>query len=112
MSEETAVDLTGIDAAFHEVVTEFGREMFVLVYNAGMAGEAAKHLLELAQKHRSVGGVKGVEVLTSCFNTLSNDYVGKMGWTGEQLAACDQAIKLAFHGKLVVPPEGSRIMLQ
>jgi len=98
-----------IDPALREVAKEYGRSMFALVLNAGMGGEAARILGEVLQRQHSRHGVQALRHLVSVFNQVSNAYVIRQGWTQEDLAACEQAIKLAFAGKVAI--EESKIIL-
>jgi hypothetical protein len=105
VSDEAAIaeGFSDIPPEFHLVVVKYGREMFALVMNAGVAGQAASILGSLATKHASRGGIHAVGVWAQCFNAVSNDYVAKMGWSAELLAQCDRDIQLAFRGKIIEP---------
>lgn len=111
--EEAAVPVEqflDIDPDLRPVAIKYGREMFALVHNAGMAQEAARILAELAQKHHSAGGVHAVGVMSSAFNACSNQVCQQAGWTAEVIGECRAAIQLAYGKKIVTP--GSRILLQ
>ena len=95
---------------FWPVVDKYGREMFALVMNAGVAGQAASVLASVLQKHHSKHGIHAVGMLANAFNQTSNAYVKKMGWSEELVAQCDRDVQLAFAGKLV-PPEGNILLL-
>lgn len=109
----------GLDECFWSVVREHGREMFLLVFNANVAGEATQHLAAIAGRFAQ-GSASGrqnaaeishaVAVIASAFNVLSNGLCAKHGWTAEQLAACQSAIEQAWAGK-VRAEEGPRIVL-
>lgn len=75
------VDLTGVEAAFHQVVRDHGREMFATVYNAGMAEEATKVLAGLVEKHRSNHGAKALSILAASYNNAAAQVVSLRGWT-------------------------------
>ena len=98
-----------IPEVFREVARTHGREMFALVYNAGMARQAAGVLNDFVEKHRSQHSAHALGVLTQSFNGVSNAFVVKMGWTEELLAHCDRDLQLAAKQQIVVP--GSRIIL-
>jgi hypothetical protein len=102
--------VVGIEECFHEVVWKHGRDMFLLVLNAGMAQEAVKKLAERAGQSRELR--HAVQVVAGAFNTLSNELAVTKGWTGEMLAQCERDTQLAFSHKIVVPgAEQSRIIL-
>jgi hypothetical protein len=109
--EPTVADeFLDIDPAFREVARKYGREMFALVMNAGVSQQAASVLAGLVEKHRSQHGLHAIGVLTQSFNQLSNQYVKKMGWTGEELVQCDRGIQMAFKSKLIVPGESGILL--
>lgn len=104
----------GLDECFWPVVDRFGRPMFVLVFNASVAGQATSHLAAIAQRFLT-GSASGkqnageimhaVTVLASAFNELSNQLTLQAGWTPEQLGECESAIQAAWAGKLAVESE-------
>ncbi len=98
-----------IEPAFREVAQKYGRNMFALVMNAGMAQQATQALTIQAEKHSSRSAVHAVGVLAQAFNEVSNAYVVHIGWPPELLAQCDRDIALAFKGKIITP--GSAILL-
>lgn len=99
-------DLTGIEEMFHPVVQKYGRSMFALVMNAGVAGEAMQRLGRVIEHHRSQHGMHAVQVLGQAFNQVSNAYVLSKGWDEGTLAQCGRDIQLAFAGKLSVVEAG------
>ena len=99
-----------IDPAFHDVCRTYGREMFALVMNAGMAQQATAVLAQLAEKRRSRGGLHAVGVLSQAFNQVSNSYVKKMGWDEGLVAQCDRDIARAWAAKIQVVPAGSLLL--
>lgn len=78
---------------FRPIAAKFGRKMFSLVMNAGIAGQAAARARE---------DVNALKLLITSYNQLSNAYVGEMGWNEEELAACNSAIQVAFAGQIQV----------
>lgn len=100
--EPTEDLMQDIDPIFHGVVRKHGRSMFALVMSAGMGGEAARVAGEVFSRQHSSHGIEALRTLISVFNQVSNAYVTQMGWTQEQLGACEQDIKVAFAGKLEV----------
>lgn len=89
-----------IGEIFRPIAKEYGRDMFALVFNAGMARQAAEVLGQIASRSPQI--LHAVRVLADAFNQLSNDYVKKMGWKEQRLSECDQAIMMAFAGGLSV----------
>lgn len=104
--EESFADLR---ECFRPVAEKYGREMFALVFNAGIASQAAQVMAQLAEKHASRGGLHAIGMLSQSFNAVSNSYAKKMGWTEAELAQCDRDIGLAWKGQIVVP--GQAIIL-
>lgn len=117
--KETKPEHQGLDECFWPVVDRFGREMFVLVFNANVAGQATEHLIAIASRFNQ-GSASGrqnsgemlhaVTVISAAFNELSNGLCVKHGWTPEQLGECQSAIEAAWAGKISVE-EGPRIVL-
>lgn len=95
-------EMLDIDPVMRPVVIKYGRKMWALVMNAGMAGQAADVLAVIVQKHQSKHGAHAVGVLAQSFNQLSNAYVEEMGWEEGLVAQCDRDIQLAYAGKLLV----------
>lgn len=91
-----------IGEIFRPLAKEYGREMFSLVFNAGMALQAAEVLGQAAAAGRSTELLHAVKILTNAFNQLSNNYVKKMGWEEGKLSECEQAIMRAFAGGLSI----------
>lgn len=98
-----------LEPCFRPVAAQYGREMFALVYNAGMAGQAMQVLSQQAQKHHSKSIAHAAGVIASAFNHTSSALAAQKGWSAEMLAQCDRDIGLAFRGKIVTP--GSAILL-
>jgi len=106
--EQQPPSLDGIATEFHPVVLQYGRELFALCMNAGIAGQAAEQLsLGVGKNPRMT---RALRLFCKSYNELSNEFVMKMGWPPELVAQCDRDIQLAFAGKLVVP-EGGKIIL-
>lgn len=101
----------GLDECFWPVVDRFGREMFVLIFNAQVAGQATGHLAAVVERFNQ-GSAQGrqnaaeirhaVMLISSAFNELSNGLCAKHGWTPEQLGECQAAIEVAWAGKVAV----------
>lgn len=107
--EVAADDMLDLDPVMRPVAAKYGREMFALVMNAGMASQAAEVLAAQAQKRQSRATAHAVGVLSSAFNQVSNAYCKMHGWTEGELAQCDRDIMLAFAGKIAKP--GSALIL-
>lgn len=90
------VNLEGIPPAFHHVVREYGREMFLLVWNTGMATEAVQRLMQLAQKHQSKAGLTDTAAVASAYNQVATLLAQSQGWQQDIVQECDQAIRRAF----------------
>lgn len=98
-SDDEFLDLGEV---FRPIAKEYGRDMFSLVFNAGMARQAVEVLGQAASAGRPGELLHAVKVLASAFNQLSNDYVKKMRWEERKLNECEQAIMIAFAGELSV----------
>ena len=110
MSEITEDLMEDIDPDLREVARTYGRSMFALVVNAGMAGQAAEVLGQVLSRNHSKHGLHALGVLGNSFNGLSNAYALSQGWTQEQLAMCERDVQRAFSVKLVTP-SGAPILL-
>lgn len=109
--QETQDTFEDIESCFRPVASRYGREMFALVMNAGMAGQAAQVLATLAQKHGSRGGVHAVGVVSNSFNQVANALIVAKGWDEGTLAQCDKDCQLAFAGRIQVVGGTSPILL-
>ena len=98
-----------LESCFRPVAAQYGREMFALVYNAGMAGQAVAVLAAQAQKHSSRSAAHAAGVVAQAFNHVSSALAVAKGWSPELLAQCDRDIGLAFQGRIIKP--GSVIIL-
>lgn len=107
--EAPADEMLDLDPAMRPVAAKYGREMFALVMNAGMASQAAEVLVGQVRKHSSRAGLHAVGVLTQAFNQVSNAYCKLKEWDEGILAQCDRDIQMAFAGKIVAP--GSALVL-
>ena len=105
--DEASVE--GIDPCFHDVVRRYGRPMFSLVMNVGLAREALDVMVALAQKHSSQRGFRATEVLGQSAGQLATDYARSQGWTEGELQQCDRDVQMAFAGRVAMP--GSSIIL-
>jgi len=94
---------TDLAPEFREVAAKYGREMFTLVFNAGLSSQAAQVLVNFANKHQSRHTLHATGVLATAFNEISNAYCKKMGWEEGMLAQCDRDIGLAFQQKIIMP---------
>lgn len=96
---EAKDDFKDIDETFRPVAKEFGRGIFALVMNAGIAGEAAARL---AQEVRTPEARHALHTLARIFNETSSALVKEAGWGEERVAQCESAIKAAWAGRLTV----------
>lgn len=110
--EELAERFPQVDRCFREVCDKYGLDMFALVFNAGMAGQAAA---VLAQAQRKPELLHATSVLAQAFNALSNDYFRARNaaepehWTEAMVAQCDRDVQLAMAGRIQTP--GNKIIL-
>lgn len=101
--ESASVDaLEDVPEWARPIAAKYGRSMFALVLNAGMAQQAAAVLNEIVGKHHSAHGQRAIRVLADTFNQVSNSYVEQMGWDAETLAQCDRDCQLAFSQSIQV----------
>ena len=109
--ESSAAEVLNADLPleFRDVATRYGRDLFMVVFNAGLASQATQVLATFAGKHRSQHSTHAVGVLARAFNEISTAYCKQMGWNEGMLAQCDRDIQLAFQGKVIVP--GQSIIL-
>ena len=106
-TQDTQTDeMLDLPVEFRSVAKQHGKELFQLVVNCGLAGQA---LERLAQGTEEVEALEALMVITKCFNLLSAAYAKKQDWSDGQLAHCDRDIRLAFAGKIIVP--GQRLVL-
>lgn len=89
-----------------EVARKYGRSMFALVLNAGMAQQATAALNEVINKHQSRHGQRALAIIADAFNQVSNAYVLQMGWDAETLAQCDRDCQLAYSKSIQLAPAG------
>lgn len=108
-AELDAKAVEGIDPCFHDAVRKYGRPMFCLVMNSGMAREALGVMVALAQKHASQRGMKAAEVLAQSAGQLATDYALSQGWAEAELQQCDRDLQMAWASRIAVP--GSSIIL-
>lgn len=95
-----------VPEVFRPVAKEFGRDLFALVMNAGMAAQAAEVLGVVVARTQSHEAHHALTMLVRIFNQLSSDYVRKMGWDDAEVARCESGIKAAWAGKIAVAPAG------
>lgn len=105
-----SVDLEGIPAEFHGVVEKYGRDVFCLIFNAQLAGQALDVTVAVAEKHASRGLAHAAGVMAEAFNEMSNQLCKKNGWSGEYLGEVESAIKLAWKERIVTPSEGPIVL--
>ena len=88
-----------------------GQAMCQAVLDAGLGSEAVGRMVRRAQGLRDGELAKAAAVLAEVFNRTSSAYCRSQGWTEEMLALCDRDLNLAFAGKVWVPGEGKRVVL-
>lgn len=83
-----------------------GREMVALVYNSGMATEAAGRAIAGATKEQRAA----VMMMAWAFNETSTALCRAKGWSGIHLNDCEQAIELGFaQQRAIVGSDGKVI---
>jgi hypothetical protein len=70
----------------------YGRDMVALVYNSGIATEAAGRLAGRTDEQ----GKAAIRMLAWAFNETSTALARAKGWSAGQLNDCEQAIELGF----------------
>lgn len=101
-----------IDPVYHSVVDTYGREMFTLVFNAGMGSQAVQHLVRMTQAFKLSRLARtqqmaaelehATSVLAAAFNEASSKLAKKEGWAAEMLEECERAIEAAVAAKIAV----------
>ena len=99
----------GIDPCFDSVVDRWGREMFALCMQAGLASAAGVQLMGLVERLGSGSAAsrqnshiiaQALRVLAGGFNEMSNELIKAKGWKAEEIEACNAAIEQAWSAKL------------
>lgn len=101
-TDQSPDEMLDLDPAMRGVAQKYGREMFALVMNAGLASHATEVLALLVEKHRSQHSAHALGVLSAAFNEISSQICRMRGWDEGMLMQCDRDIQLAFKGKIVV----------
>lgn len=83
-----------------------GREMVALVYNSGMATEAAGRL---AQRTDAEGKV-AIRMIAWAFNETSTALAKARGWDAKQLNECEQAIELGFAQRPAIVGQDGKVL--
>jgi len=99
----------GLGRHFWPVVETHGREMFQLVFAAGVGGHCAQLLM--SGLRGQVNALNAVSTFVEQFNVLASMHIRAKGWTQEELDACDVAIRRAVDTKIIVPRDERRIIL-
>lgn len=104
----TPPNLEGVLEHFHPVVLAHGRELFDLVYAAGIA----QHGVQLLAGSTQSGEVhKHLRVIAQQFNVISQVATKLGGWSEEEVQACRKDLERAMDAKIIVPRAGGRIVL-
>lgn len=85
-----------------------GREMVALVYNSGMATEAAKRLADVL-KGQPLGHA-AIRMIAHSFNETSTALAKAKGWSAKDLNACEQAIELGFAAAPAIVGQDGRAL--
>lgn len=89
-------ELAGIEPLFHGVAKTHSREMLIFVISVVNTNQAVAVLDSIVKHHQSRFGLDAIDKLVECTNTIISAYIAKNGWTQEQLAACEQDVKLVW----------------
>ena len=100
---DTMDALLDIPEVFRPVVSKYGRAMYALVMNAGMAGQAAEVAGAVAAKANNPQLARAILTLVEAFNQVSNAYVKVKGWEEADVAMCDRDMQLAFAAQPSAP---------
>lgn len=87
---------------------EHGREMVALVYNSGMATEAAKRLV--AALGQGNPGLSALQMIAQAFNETSTALAKVHGWTAAQLNDCEQSIELGFAQQQAIVGQDGKVI--
>ena len=93
---------------FRPVAKRFGRPMFELIMNSGIASEATQILGQANQQVPRLQHATGQ--LAQAYNAVAKLVVEQHGWTVEELAECEREIKLAWAKRIVLPESNLIVM--
>jgi len=85
----------------------YGRGMVALVYNSGMATEAAGRL---AAEVKSDTAKAAIQILAFAFNETSTALARAEGWSAKDLNDCEQAIELGFAQQRAIVGSDGRVI--
>lgn len=104
---EHADSFTDLPLPLRSAAREYGREMVALVYNSGMATEAARRLAASVQGPAALSAIR---MIAQAFNETSTALAKEKGWTAAMLNDCEQAIELGFaQQQMIVGSDGKVI---
>lgn len=83
-----------------------GREMVALVYNSGMATEAAGRLAGRTDDT----GKMAIRMMAWAFNETSTALARAKGWSAKDLNDCEQAIELGFAAAPAIVGQDGRAL--
>ena len=101
-----------IQPCFRPVAKQYGREIFALVLNSGMARQAMEVLGGLANKHQSRHGMAAAQVMANAYNGAASALCKAKGWDEGLLAQVDRDIQLAFRSQIQVADASSPLILR
>lgn len=87
---------------------DYGREMVALVYNSGMATEAAKRLVAVLGQGNP--GLSALQMIAQAFNETSTALAKVRGWTAAQLNDCEQSIELGFAQQRAIVDSSGKVI--
>lgn len=85
-----------------------GREMVALVYNSGMATEAAKRLVAVLGQGNP--GLSALQMIAQAFNETSTALAKAHGWTAAVLNDCEQSIELGFAQQRTIVDSSGKVL--
>lgn len=110
MAEEAEVNMEGIAPCFHDVVSKYGREVFLVCWHANLAGEAMVRLVAQAERRGSKDIAHAAAVLAEAFNFAVNLACVTRAWSPELLAQVNRDSQLAWR-ESVREAEAPKILL-
>jgi len=85
-----------------------GRDMVALVYNSGMATEAAKRLVAVLGQGNP--GLSALQMIAQAFNETSTALAKVRGWSAKALNDCEQSIELGFAQQQAIVGQDGKVI--
>lgn len=103
----TEQDFSDLPPPLRKAAETYGREMVALVYNSGMATEAAGRL---AAGMQNPDGLAAIRMIAHAFNETSTALARSKGWTAAMLNDCEQAIELGFAQQRAIVDSSGKVL--